>query len=432
MPACAHLRNMARPRGRAGTPEKEGTRTNVMPVPFFRPTIGEEEVTEVQETMRSGWLTTGPRVKRFETEFAQAVGAKHAIALGSCTAALHLALEALGVQRGEGVIVPTMTFAATAEVVRYFDAIPVFVDCDPATLCPDPASIRAALDAMNTGRPWPGVPAGTLPPRVLINMHYGGLVGAVEEIAAIAAQHSLQVVDDAAHTMPSWSRPDEGSPWIPVGAGAAVTCFSFYANKCITTGEGGMATTDSDALADRMRLMSLHGMDRDAWKRFTDQGSWYYEVVAPGFKYNMTDVAAAIGIHQLAKHETLWRRRQSVAIRFGEALARLPIELPTERPHRRHSWHLYSVKLELDRLTIDRDRFLDELRALQIGHAVHWRPLHMMPYYRDRFGLRAGDFPVAASLWPRLVSLPIFAGMSESESDEVIRAVGAVCERHRR
>lgn len=401
-----------------------------MPVPFFRPSIGEEEIAEVVDVMRSGWLTTGPRVKHFETEFARTVGAKHAVAVNSCTAALHLALEALGLRRGEGVLVPTMTFAATAEVVRYFDAVPVFVDCDPVSLCPDPASIRAALESFREGRSWPGVPRETTRPRILVNMHYGGLVGAVEEIARIAKENALAVVEDAAHTMPAFWRPDESSPWAPVGASAAVTCFSFYANKCITTGEGGMATTDDDRIAERMRLMSLHGMDRDAWRRFSNQGSWYYEVVAPGYKYNLTDVAAAMGIHQLRKHEAMWEERRRVAARLTEALADLPLDLPTTPPNRRHSWHLYSIKLRLDRLSIDRDRFLDELRDREVGHAVHWRPLHMMPYYRERFGLQPEDFPNAASQWPRLASLPIFAGMTEAELQEVIEAVREICVRY--
>lgn len=402
-------------------------------VPFFRPVLTDEEIAEVVNSLRSGWLTTGPTVKRFETAFAEAVGAKHAVALNSCTAALHLALEALGVRRGQGVLVPTMTFAATAEVVRYFDAVPVFVDCDPVTLCPDPASVADAADALAAGRSWPGVAAGTTAPSLIINLHYGGQVGASTEIAALATRWGLRVVDDAAHTMPAYFRESGAAPWRSVGAAADVTCFSFYANKCITTGEGGMATTDDPAVADRMRLMSLHGMDRDAWRRYTQHGSWYYEIVAPGFKYNMTDLAAAIGVHQLARRETLWSARKRVAERLTEGLSDLrQLELPCELPHRRHAWHLYSVKLDLERLTIDRNTFLDELKAEGIGHSVHWKPLHMMPYYAERYGLRAEDFPTAASLWPRLVSLPIFAAMTDAEIDRVIAVVRQICERFRR
>ncbi len=397
-----------------------------MTVPFFRPSITELEIEEVLASLRSGWLTTGPRVKEFERRFAETVGAKHAIALNSCTAALHLALEAVGVGRGDGVLVPTMTFAATAEVVRYFDAVPIFVDCDPVTLCPDPTSIRAALEALNAGRTWPGVPPGTKPPRVLVTMHYGGLVGAMGEYRRLADDFNLQLIEDAAHTMPAAFRADATAPWEAVGGASLVTCFSFYANKCITTGEGGMATTNDDAVAARMRLMSLHGMDRDAWKRYTDQGSWYYEVVAPGFKYNMTDVAAALGLAQLGRHQTLWAERRQVAGRLTAALADLPLELPFEPPDRQHSWHLYSVKLRLNELRIGRDQFLDALKARGIAHSVHWQPLHMMPYYRERYALRAEDFPVAASLWPRLASLPIFAGMTTDELAEVTSTVAAL------
>jgi perosamine synthetase len=362
-------------------------------------------------------------VQDFERTFAATVGAKHAIAVNSCTAALHLALEALGVAREDGVLVPTMTFAATAEVVRYFDAVPVFVDCDPVTLCPDPASMHAALEALHSGRPWPGVAPGTRPPKVMIPMHYGGLVGDMNAYRQLAREFGLAIVEDAAHTMPASFRATPDAAWEEVGSSSLITCFSFYANKCITTGEGGMATTDDDKLAARMRLMSLHGMDRDAWKRYTDQGSWYYEVVAPGFKYNMTDLAAAIGVHQLARHRELWTARREVARQLSEALAGLPIELPIEPPDRKHSWHLYSTKLHLDRLRIGRDQFLDELKRRAIGHSVHWRPLHMMPYYRERYALEPGHFPVAASLWPRLASLPIFAGMAKNEIDEVTGAV---------
>jgi dTDP-4-amino-4,6-dideoxygalactose transaminase len=396
-------------------------------VPFYRPSLEQPEIDEVVRSLRSGWLTTGPRVKEFETQFARAVGAKHAVALTSCTAALHLALEALGLKRGDSVLVPTMTFAATAEVIRYFDAIPVFVDCDPVTLCPDVRSMEAACDALSSGRPWPGA-TGAPPPKVVMTMHYAGQVGDFVALEALAAKRGLRVIEDAAHAIPAQFRANASSAWRKVGSSADVTCFSFYANKCITTGEGGMATTNDESRADRMRLMSLHGMDRDAWKRYTADGSWYYEVVAPGFKYNMTDVAASLGLGQLARAEALWAQRRRVAEKLTDGLRGVPaLELPVEAPDRGHAWHLYSVKLRLDQLRIDRNRFLAELKRRRIGHSVHWKPLHMMPYYVETYGYSPGDFPVAASLWPRLVTLPLFPGMTDAEIAQVVAAVRAVC-----
>ncbi|HSN26699.1 MAG TPA: DegT/DnrJ/EryC1/StrS aminotransferase family protein, partial [Kofleriaceae bacterium] len=240
-----------------------------MKVPFFRPSITEQEIEAVVACLRSGWLTTGPVTRDFEAEVARYVGAKHAIALNSCTAALHLALDAVGLQRGELVIVPTMTFAATAEVVRYFDAVPVFVDCDPVTQCIDPAAARATLERLRRGERVVGVADPRARVRAIIPMHYGGQMVDVDAINALAEEFDLAVIEDAAHTLPAYTRSHTGAPWRSVGTTAKITCFSFYANKCITTGEGGMAVTDDDALVERMRLMSLHGMSKDAWKRYT-------------------------------------------------------------------------------------------------------------------------------------------------------------------
>lgn len=403
------------------------------PVPFFRASIDDADVAPVGDALRSGWLTTGPVARDFEQAFARFVGARHAVAVNSCTAALHLALEALGVRRGDSVLVPTMTFAAGAEVIRYFDATPVFVDCDPTTLCPDPASIAAACAALAAGRPWPGA-TGAPPPRVLVNLHYGGQVGDAAGVAAAARRFGLRVVDDAAHAVPADFRAGEGEPWRRVGgsaAGAEVTCFSFYANKCITTGEGGMATTEDDALAARMRLMALHGMDRDAWKRYTSAGSWAYDIVAPGYKYNLTDVAAALGLAQLRRADELLARRRAVAARYDAGLRELScLELPAESSDRRHAWHLYAVKLRLDRLRVDRDRFSALMKERGVGHSVHWRPLHMMSYYAKTYGLAPGAFPVAAGLYPRLLSLPIFPAMTDDEIDRAIDAVRAICREH--
>ncbi len=395
-----------------------------MKVPFFRPTIGEDEVEAVVACLRSGWLTTGAVTRDFEREFASYVGAKHAVALNSCTAALHLALEAIGLSRGELVIVPTMTFAATAEVVRYFDAVPVFVDCDPQTQCIDVAAATRTLQQLRDNVPV----AGLAPPygrvRAIIPMHYGGQMADVDGVRALASAYDLAVIEDAAHTLPAFTRAGPSAPWRSVGTTADITCFSFYANKCITTGEGGMAVTDDDALADRMRLMSLHGMSKDAWKRYTSAGSWFYEVVAPGFKYNLTDIAAALGRVQLKRAEELWRGRCRVVAHYHEALGDIAgIELPIESADRRHSWHLFSIRLDLTVWKHGRDAFIEGLKSRGIAASVHWLPLHMQPYYKATYGLQTDEFPVAASLWPRLVSLPLFPGMTADDVHLVADAI---------
>jgi perosamine synthetase len=398
-----------------------------MKLPFFRPSLTEREIDEVVATLRSGWLTTGPRAKQFEDDFARYVGARHAVAVNSCTAALHLALEAIGLRRGDLVIVPTMTFAATAEVVRYFDATPVFVDCDPVTLCPDPGAIRRTIDALAAGQPVAGLAPPYGPLRAILPVHYGGQMADVDAIAAIARDHGLVVIEDAAHTVPAFTRAGAAAPWRAVGTTAPLTCFSFYANKCITTGEGGMVVTDSDAYAERMRVMSLHGMSKDAWKRFTAEGSWYYEIVAPGFKYNLTDVAAALGLVQLRRADELWRARREVASWYHDALAALPgISRPVELADRQHAWHLYAIQLDLSIWTGGRAAFIEGLRERGIGASVHWMPLHLHPYYRKTYGYGEGLHPTAEAAWPRLVSLPIFPGMSRDDVGLVAEAIRAM------
>ncbi len=391
-----------------------------MNVPFFRPELTEAEIAEVVDTLRSGWLTTGPRVKRFEQDLAAAVGAPHAIALNSCTAALHLAVEALGLRQGQSVLVPTMTFAATAEVVRYAGAVPVLVDCDPVTLNMDLEDAeRRIKDAQE--------PVGIIP------VHVGGLMMDVDAITAFAERHGLWVIEDAAHSLPaSWRRPD-GS-WQRCGEGtAAITCFSFYANKTVITGEGGMATTADPVLAERMRMMSLHGLSRDAWDRFSKGGTWDYKILAPGFKYNLTDVAAALGIHQLARAEEMRLDRERLALRYLENLSSLEaLELPPFPHDRIHSWHLFPVKIRLEKLAIDRNSFIAELKEAGVGCSVHWRPLHLHPYYAETFGWKAEDLPAASAVWERIVTLPLFPAMTDAEHEHVVAVVQGICERHRR
>ena len=415
-------------------------------VPFFRPALQEDEINEVVATLRSGWLTSGPKVKLFEEEFAAAVsvngqphGAKsrgdavHAVAVNSGTAALHLAVEALGLKPGQGVLVPTMTFAATAEVVRYQGATPILVDCDPFTLNMDleDAGRRAESGGQKSevrGRGSDTKIVGIMP------VHVGGTLMNLDHLEQFANAHSLWVVEDAAHAFPVGWRAKADQPWQQRSNGSkSVTCYSFYANKTITTGEGGMAVTSNARLADRMRLMSLHGLSADAWGRYASNGSWDYKIVAPGYKYNLTDIAAAIGIHQLGRGEAMRREREEIARTYREAFAAIgQVDLPAGDANRIESWHLFAIRLRLKSLKIDRNEFIDELKRAGVGCSVHWRPLHLHPYYQKTFGWRAKDFPVATAQWKRLVSLPIFPGMREEEISHVIRTVKRICERHAR
>lgn len=401
-------------------------------VPFFRPDIGQAEIDEVVDTLKSGWLTTGRKTQQFEAEVASLVGAKHAVALNSATAALHLALEALGIREGDVVLVPAMTFAATAEVVRYFGAFPLLVDCDRRTTNMDLGDARRKLVQLREGRQR-GV-APDAPVVGVIPVHVGGLMMNMDEVEAFAREFGLWVVEDAAHALPAAWRRDADSPWIMCGSGTAdVTCFSFYANKTITTGEGGMALTMRDDLASRMRLMSLHGLSHDAWKRYSGGRTWDYRIIAPGFKYNLTDVASSIGLHQLAKAEAMRVRREEVALEYLAAFRDIEeLELPATDENRIHSWHLFPVRLRLDLLSIDRNRFIDELKDRGIGCSVHWRPLHLHPYYEQTFGWAAEDCPVASEEWERLVSLPLFSAMTTEEIDSVINVVRELCSRYTR
>ncbi len=395
-------------------------------VPFFRPDVRQPEIDEVVATLESGWLTTGPRVKRFEEEFAEAVGARHALALNSCTAALHLGVVALGLQPGQAVLVPAMTMAATAEVLRYQGAEAILVDCDPVTLNLDFDDAERKLQQLARGElpVTPGTRAvGIIP------VHVGGLMLDLARLREFADRHGLWIVEDAAHAFPAAWRASEQDAWQRCGEGSgAVSCFSFYANKCITTGEGGMATTDSEELLERMRPLSLHGLSSDAWGRFSAAGSWDYRIVAPGFKYNLTDIAAAIGIHQLARAESMRQDRERLAHGYLQRLADVEeLELPPVVPNRLHAWHLFVVRLRLDRLRIDRNTFLQELRKAGVGYSVHWRPLQCHPYYQETLGWREDLLPQASGVWQRLVTLPLFPTMTDAELDHVVTTLRRLC-----
>jgi len=386
----------------------------------------------VLDTLRSGWLTTGPKVKRFEESFASSLGAGYAVAVNSCTAALHLAVEAMNLRQGQAVLVPTMTFVATAEVVRYQGAMPIPVDCDPETLNLDLDDAERKLDQLRRGMLPSLMPADSSAVGI-IPVHVGGLMLNCDAVRSFASREGLWIVEDAAHAFPAAWRPDSEARWQRCGEGTAdVTCFSFYANKTITTGEGGMAVTEHAEVADRMRMMSLHGLTQDAWNRYAAGGNWDYKIGAPGFKYNLTDIAAAIGIHQLARSEEMRREREAIAARYTEEMASVhEIELPPSDPNRVHAWHLFPLRLKLESLSIDRNRFIEELKQAGIGCSVHWRPLHLHPYYKETFGWRPEDLPVASAVWVRLISLPIFPGMREEEVVLVIRTIKSLCARHR-
>src|SRR5215831_13372717 len=380
-------------------------------LPFHVPDIGEAEVRAVEETLRSGWLTTGPKVKQFEKDFAGYVGCRHAVAVNSGTAALQLALAAAGVKEGDEVLVPTMTFAATAEVVLHLHAWPVLVDCQPDTLNLDPDRLEEAISP-NT--------------KAIIPVHFGGRPCDMQRILEIARAYNLAVIEDAAHALPA----RYGGRLI--GTIGDITCFSFYATKTITTGEGGMATTENPEWAERMRIMSLHGISKDAWKRYTAGGSWYYEILFPGYKYNLTDIAAAIGIEQLKKCNEFWETRQRIAMNYAKAFADLQeIQVPSCRNNVQHAWHLFVIQLNLERLKINRNQFIEALREKGIGTSVHFIPLHLHPYYRDKFGHKPEDFPNASAVFNRIISLPIYPKMSEGNVRDVIVAVRQIVQEYR-
>lgn len=377
----------------------------IQSVPFFRPSIGEEEIAAVVESLRSGWLTTGPQTLAFEAEFRELLGGDvHAIAVNSATAALHLGLDALGVGPGDEVIVPTMTFTATAEVIRYLGATPVFVDMDPSTICVDTEAVAAAI----TDRT-----------KVIMPVHFAGRSCDMTALRTLADEHGLAILDDAAHALPT----RHGGALIGSrGVGADVTAFSFYANKTMTTGEGGMLVTADDTIAARARKMRLHGIDRDVFDRFTNiKASWAYDVVEAGYKYNLTDLASAIGRVQLRRIDQFREARERLASRYDVAFAELPIILP---PHAAegdaHSWHLYIVQIG-DSAPVTRDGFIQQLQEQGVATSVHYRPLHQMTYWTPM--AEGQSFPAADAYFKRCVSLPIFMEMSEDEQDRVIEVV---------
>ncbi len=397
-------------------------------LPFALPDLTEAEIQAVVEVLRRGWLTTGPEVQAFQQEFAAYIGVEHAVAVNSCTAALHLALEAAGVGPGDEVLTSTVTFTATAEVVEYLGARTRFVDVGVSDLNLNADAVRELIEReyLRHEGGWRHRQSGGRL-RALVPVHYGGHPCDMAAMRAIAEQYDLSLVDDAAHALPA---ERDG---VRVGAAGFPTAFSFYATKTLTTGEGGMLTTNDGDLAARARLMALHGISRDAWKRYTAEGTWAYDVVEAGFKYNLTDMAAALGRGQLRRLHEMRDGRAAIAARYDEAFDAMPeIERPRVGPSVSHAWHLYPIRLRLERLSIDRARFIQELRDRQIGTSVHFIPLHLQPFYARRYGYRRGDFPVAEAEFARLISLPIYSRMSADDVASVIDAVAGVVEGFRR
>jgi dTDP-4-amino-4,6-dideoxygalactose transaminase len=381
-------------------------------LPFARPSITKREKDAVLEVLDSGWLTTGPRTHLFEERFAQRVGVTHAIALNSATAALHLILDSLGVGADDEVVVPTWTFAASGEVIAYRGARPVLVDIDRRTLNATPEAMLAAVTPRT---------------RAVMAVHVAGLPVEIERLVAVLEPLGVAVIEDAAHAFPSRIG---GATGRYAGTFGRAGAFSFYATKTMTTGEGGMLVTDDEAIAARARVMSLHGISRDAWNRYAASGSWYYEIEEAGYKYNMTDVAAALGIVQLERSDALLEQRRALAAAYTTRLGAPPldelIELPPDAPDGSHAWHLYIIRLALDRLALDRGQVIAAMKDLGIGTSVHFIPLHLHPYYRRRWGYRADALPVATREYQRAISLPIWPGMSIDDVDRVVDALSEI------
>lgn len=375
-------------------------------LPFALPDIGEEEINEVVKTLRSGWVTTGPKTKEFEQKFAEYLGGGvEAISVNSATAGLHLALEACGVTAGDEVIVPTLTFTATGEVVRYLGADTVFVDCDPQTLCIDISQIESKITAKT---------------KAIVPVHMAGLACDMEAILAIAKKHNLKVIEDAAHTLPSKINN------IMIGQhDSDAIVYSFYATKTITTGEGGMVVTKNPELAKRCRVMRLHGINRDAFDRYTStKPAWYYEIVAPGYKYNLTDIASSLGLCQLAKADRFQQRRQAMAERYLRELADLPLIMPPQVKNPAtdlHSWHLFCCQLQTTKLS--RDEFIQKMSDSGIGTSVHFIPLHLQPYWHEYYHTKAEDYPAATNYFNNAVSLPLYTKMTDADQTLVINTI---------
>ena len=379
---------------------------------FHKPFISDDEVDEIVDTVRSGWLSMGPKTIKFEEAFNSYIGCKKSIAVSSWTAAGHLTLEAYGIRPGDEVIVPTMTFPATAEIVCYFGAKPVIVDVEEDTLNISLKEIEKAITPRT---------------KAIIPVHYAGQPCDMDEIHEIAKSNNLKVIEDAAHSLPATYKGKK------VGTISDVTCFSFYATKTLSTGEGGMICTNDEEIAERCTIMRMHGINRDAWKRYTESSSWYYEVVAPGFKYNFTDLQASLGLPQLKKVDQMWQSRKNIAAKYTQALKDNELlTLHGVKENRDSSWHLFPIRLKLEFLKINRAQLIDEMRKLNVGAGVHFMPIHQHIYYNQTFKLDNKNYPIASSVFPKLVSLPIYPGMQDGHVDRVINVLVDLLEKYKK
>ncbi len=371
-------------------------------LPFSPPLIEDEEINEVIDTLRSDWITTGPKTKKFEEEFKNYFNTPSALALNSCTAALHTALVTLGIGAGDEVITTPMTFCASVNVIEHVGALPILVDVEPDTLNIDPNKIESAITSKT---------------KAILPVHYSGHPVELDYIYDIAKKYNLFVIEDAAHAISAKYKDRY------IGSSNNPVCFSFYATKNLTTAEGGMLTGDPEFI-EKARIISLHGMSKDAWKRYSKEGSWYYEVISPGFKYNMTDIQASIGLWQLKKLERFQKRRKEIVRMYNDAFSKEEaLEIPVERPYVEHAWHLYVLRLNLQVLKIDRNQFIEELRKRNIGTSVHFIPIHLHTYYRNKYGYKPEDFPIAYANYQRIISLPLYPRMTDQDVYDVIEAV---------
>ncbi len=391
------------------TPAIEGgkvTRNNFLP--FARPLIEQEDIEEVVDTLNSDWLTTGPKTHLFEEEFVKYIGCKYAVAVNSCTAALHISLAALGIGKGDEVITTPYTFVAAVNVILQQGAMPVLVDIKPDTFNINPDLIREKINDKT---------------KALIPVHFGGQPCEMGKIMKIAKDNNLLVIEDAAHAI---SAEYEGRK---IGTIGDATCFSFYPTKNMTTGEGGMVTINDEELKEKLKIWGLHGISKDAWKRYSAEGSWYYEVVCPGYKYNMTDIQASLGLQQLEKLNRFQRKREKSVKAYDEAFKDMKeITIPFVKDNVKHAWHLYVIKIVSEKLKINRNQFIEALKAENIGTSVHFIPVHLHPYYRDTYGFKRGDFPNTEYAFDRVISLPLFPKMNDEDVKDVIDAVRKIIE----
>ncbi len=378
----------------------------------FKHSIGEEEIMEVIDTLKSDWITTGPKTFKFEEKFCESVNSKYAIAVNSCTAALHLSLAACGIGKNDEVITSPLTFAATSEVIIHQNAKPVFVDVEKETFNIDPRKIEEKI---------------TNKTKAIIPVHYGGHACAMDDIMKLARENDLFVIEDAAHAIGCKYKDNY------VGNIGDMTCFSFYATKNVTTAEGGMITTNDEEMAEKARLLSLHGISKDAWKRYSFEGSWYYEILLPGYKYNMSDLQASIGIHQLYKLDQMQTRREEIANFYNNSFKDIPqIITPTIKSYTKHAWHLYPILVNTDLMEISRNEFIEALKAENIGTSVHFIPLHLHPYYKEKYGFKRGDYPNAENIFDHEISLPLYPRMTNEDTADVVHAVKKIIKNYLR